>query len=84
MLAWVLEPRVVDGSVCESVCGDGWFNLCTLIVQCTKGVQPHPAPECNQSDSGQVKLLKQTINHTHSQIYTLTVYILFIFFVLSC
>ena len=35
----------------EFVC-DGWFNLCTLITPCATGVQPHPAPESNQSDSG--------------------------------
>ena len=44
--------------------GDGWLNLCTLISQCTTGVQPHPAPESIQSDSGQVRLLKPAINHT--------------------
>ena len=36
----------------QSVCGDGWLNLCTLITQCATGVQPHSAPESNQSDSG--------------------------------
>ena len=26
--------------VCVCVCGDGWFNLCTLIAQSATGVQP--------------------------------------------
>ena len=28
---------------------DGWSNLCSLITQCATGVQPHPAPESNQT-----------------------------------
>ncbi|CAL8296460.1 unnamed protein product [Lota lota] len=59
-------PCCHAGELSPSVCGDGWFNLCTLIAQCATGVQPHPAPESNQSDSGQVRLLKPAINHTHS------------------
>ena len=35
--------------------GDGCFNLCT---------QPHPAPESNQSEWGQVRLRKPGIIHT--------------------
>ncbi|CAL8369284.1 unnamed protein product [Gadus morhua 'NCC'] len=31
------------------------------------GAQPHPAPESNQSDSGQVRLLKPTVIHTHCE-----------------
>ena len=34
------------------------------LLPCTTGVQPHPAPESNQTDSGQVRLLKLAINHT--------------------
>ena len=45
--------------------GDGWLKRCTLIAQRATGVQPHPAPESNQSDSGQVKLLKPAIIHTY-------------------
>ncbi|CAL8272225.1 unnamed protein product [Lota lota] len=67
--------RPADGAPCchaeelsPSVCGGGWFNLCTLIAQCATGVQPHPAPESNQSDSGQVRLLKPAPIHTHSHI----------------
>ncbi|CAL8387263.1 unnamed protein product [Boreogadus saida] len=35
-----------------SVCVVGWFNLCTLITLCATGVQPHPAPESNQTQPG--------------------------------
>ena len=45
-----------------SVWRDGRFILCALIAQCTTGVQPHPAPESNQSDSGKVRLLKPDTN----------------------
>ena len=38
-----------------SVCGESWFIVGALIVHDT-GVQPHPAPESNQSDLGQVRL----------------------------
>jgi hypothetical protein len=57
-----------------SVWGDGWFNLCTLIVQCTIGVPPHPSsPRYNWSDSGQVSLLKPAFNPTHAtELYCLT------------
>ena len=40
-----------------------WFNLCTLIASWETGVQPHQAPESNQSESGQVRLLKLAIIH---------------------
>ena len=36
-----------------SVCVVGWFNLCTLITLCATGVQPHPAPESNQTQPGE-------------------------------
>ena len=36
------------------------------LLPCTTGVQPHPAPEPNQTDLSQVRLLKPVINHTHS------------------
>ena len=49
-----------------SVCDDGWFNQCTLIAQCTTGVQPHPFPEFNQTDSGQGRLIKLAIIPTHT------------------
>ena len=45
-----------------SVCGDGWFNLCTLITQCATGVQPHPAPESNQTGPGEAA---STSHHPH-------------------
>ena len=44
--------------MCVCVCGDGGFDPCTLVSQCATGVQPHPAPESNQFDAGQVRLLK--------------------------
>ena len=47
MTWWSILPR--RRSLPECVCGDGWFNLCTLITQCATGVQPHPAPESNQT-----------------------------------
>ena len=47
-----------------SVCGDGWFNLCSLITQRETGVQPPPAPESNQTRP--LRLLKPAIAHTHS------------------
>ena len=40
----------------SSVRGDSWLNLFTLIAQCATGVQAHPAPESNQTNSGQVRL----------------------------
>lgn len=53
-----------------SVCGDGRFILCTLIGQDPTGVQPHPAPESNQLDSGQLGwwlLNHPPTTHTHPQ-----------------
>jgi len=50
--------------VCVCVCGDGWLILCVLITQRTTGVQPHPAPDSNQPDWGQVRLLKPATHHT--------------------
>ena len=67
--------QVIHGVMQESVliaCGDGWFKLCTLIAQCTTGVQPRPAPEFNQYDSGQVRLLKSAIIHIYAVNCTLT------------
>ena len=52
-------------AISSSLCGDGWYNLCALIAQCTKGVQPHSVPVFNKSDSGQVRLIKPAIIHTH-------------------
>ena len=43
-----------------------WINRSTLIAQCTTGVPPYPAPESHQAASGQVRLLKAAIIHTHS------------------
>ena len=40
----------------RSVCGDSWFILGAMIAHDCSSVQPHPAPETNQSDSGQVRL----------------------------
>ena len=57
---------VINTAMQESVWGDGWYNLCTLISQCTTGVQPYPAPESNQSDLAPVRLPKPAIIHTHS------------------
>ena len=54
--------------ITQSMCGGGWLNQCTLISQCTgvqMSVQPHPASQSNQSDSGQVRLLKPSPTHTH-------------------
>ena len=45
------------------MCGDGWFNLCTLITQCATGVQPHPAPESNQTRPGEAA---STRHHPHT------------------
>ena len=36
-----------------SACGYGWSNLCTLITQRATGVQPHPAPDFNQTRPGE-------------------------------
>ena len=43
-----------------------------MITQCTQ-VQPHPSPESNQSDSGQVRLPKPAINYTHSKLWLILV-----------
>ena len=40
------------------------YPLCLDYPNGTPGVQPHPAPESNQSDPGQVRLCKPAINHT--------------------
>ena len=45
--------------IAQSVCGDGWVNLCTRITQCALGVQPHPDPKSNQTGPGG--------QHTHSE-----------------
>ena len=47
--------------VCVLMAGLSWVPW----LLSTTGVQPHPDPESNQSDSGQVRLLKPAINHTH-------------------
>ena len=49
--------------VCVVMAG---LTCCTLISWGTTVVQPHPAPESNQSDSGQGGLLKPAIINTHS------------------
>ena len=46
-----------------------------LISQCTRGVQPHPVPQSNQSDSGQVRLIKPDFRRTHSHNITLRIYL---------
>ena len=44
----------------QSVYGDG----------CCAGVPPHPAPDSNLSDSGQVRLLTPSVNNTlHLSLY---------------
>ena len=57
-----------------SVCGYGWFNLCTLIAQCATGKQPHPAPQSpislTQAGWG---WLKPAINHMHSTLYNISI-----------
>ena len=53
-LPFTISPRV---------CGDGWFNPCTLITQ--RSVQPHPASEYYP---GQVRPPKPAIIHTHSTV----------------
>ena len=53
------------GDLSLSVCGDGWFTLGTLITQQATAMQPHKAPEYNQSETGQVRRLKPAVNkHT--------------------
>ena len=42
------------------------LTCCALIAQCTTGVQPHPFPEFNQTDSGQGRLIKLAIIPTHT------------------
>ena len=37
------SPCCYAAALSLTVCGDGWFNLCTWITQCVTGVQPHPA-----------------------------------------
>ena len=37
-----------------------------LMTECTTGVQPHPAPEPNPPDWGQVRLLQPALNPTAS------------------
>ena len=41
------------GDFSPSVYGDGWFNVCALITQWAKGVQPQPALEANQTQPGE-------------------------------
>ena len=49
------------------VCGVTAGLTCAhWLLNVTTGVQPHPAPESNQSDLGQMRLLKPAIIHTHS------------------
>ena len=62
------------GALSPSVWGDGWSNLCTLITQWATGVQPHPAPESNQT--GQPRLLGLAIIHTHSHTLPATLVVL--------
>jgi hypothetical protein len=57
----VLHVAVQEISL--SVYGDGWFNLCRLITQCTTGVQPNPAPGSNQTPPGEAA---ETSRHPHS------------------
>ena len=45
-----------------SLCGNGRLVLLNAFTE--TGVQPHPAPESNQSDSGIRRLLKPAIIHT--------------------
>ena len=40
------------------------YASCLVMAGGTKDVQPKPAPKSNQSDSGQVRLLKPAITHT--------------------
>ena len=58
-------PCCHAGDLFLSVYGDGLFNLC-------KGLQSHPAPKSNQSDSGQVRLLKPSSTHTIQFYFLLT------------
>ncbi|CAL8326343.1 unnamed protein product [Lota lota] len=77
-------PYCHVGDLSLSVCGGGWFNLCTLIAQCATGVQPHPAPDSNQSDSGQVRLLKPATIHTHTPTMTFPLGCMYIYHILCC
>ena len=36
-------------------------------------MQPHPAPETNHSDSGQVRLLQPAITNTHTHTHTVAI-----------
>ena len=66
--------RPAKKTTTSNVLGDGWFNLCTLISQCTTGVKPHPASVSNHSDSGQVRLFQPAISHkpSHTPLATKT------------
>ena len=53
-----MDELVFHGAIQESplsVCGDGWFNQCTLITQCTTGV--HLTQPQSPISLGQVRLL---------------------------
>ena len=50
--------------ISPSVCGDSWFNLCTLITQCGTGLTQIPIR------LGPVWLPKPAIIHTHSHNHT--------------
>ena len=54
-----MERVVTAGLIC-----------CAQISQCTTDVRPHPAQESNKCDSGQVRLLKPAILHTHTHTST--------------
>ena len=58
-MAWVSMLHV--GALFPSVCGDGWFNTHTLIIQQVYSLtQPQ-----SEIRLGQVRLLKPAIIHTH-------------------
>ena len=52
-----------------SVCGDHWLNLWAVISGRPPGVQPHPAPESNQSVAGQVRLPRTHSTTAHLGIH---------------
>jgi len=53
----VLQPDRA-GVICSqqsllSVCGDGWFIMCTLVAQCTTSVQPQSLISVTRAEPGE-------------------------------
>ena len=61
------DPCCQAGDLSLRVCGDGWFNLCTLIAQCATGVQLHPTPiSLPRARWGCFNQPSSTHTHTHT------------------